>query len=34
MLTVASGSAGYLSWIDTVTGMAGTIGQAEETEER
>ncbi len=33
VLTVAAGSPDYLSWIDSVTGTAGTIGQAEETEE-
>ncbi len=31
---VAAGSVRYLSWIDGVTAAAGTIGQAEETEER
>ena len=34
VLTVASGSAGYLSWIDSVTVPAGTIGQADDPEER
>jgi len=34
VLPVTGGSPGYLSWIDSVTAVAGTIGQAEETEER
>jgi periplasmic divalent cation tolerance protein len=34
VLPVTGGSPGYLSWIDGVTAVAGTIGQAEETEER
>lgn len=33
VVALAAGSTRYLSWIDGVTGMAGTIGQAEETEE-
>lgn len=31
---ITAGSPAYLSWIDEVTAAAGTIGQAEETEER
>ena len=34
VLPITAGSPGYLSWIDSVTDPAGTIGEAEETEER
>ncbi len=34
VLAVTAGSPGYLRWIDGVTAVAGTIGQAGETEER
>jgi periplasmic divalent cation tolerance protein len=33
VLAIASGGPGYLSWIDSVTVAAATIGQAEEMEE-
>jgi periplasmic divalent cation tolerance protein len=34
VLALAAGSPGYLSWIDSVTVRAGTIGQADDPEER
>ena len=34
VLNLAAGSPGYLSWIDSVTVPAGTIGQADDPEER